>query len=66
MHSRLLSCYHFTNYSNFRSLSNLKMVSKVIEKAVAVQLRAYISTHHLDEWFQSAYKLYHKLRLLLY
>ena len=51
----------FTNFSfyNFRPISNLKMMSKVIEKAVAVQLTAYVSTHHLNEWFQSAYKLYH-------
>ena len=35
------------------------MVSKVTEKAVAVQLTAYISTYHLDEWFQSAFKPYH-------
>ena len=40
----------FMNYSNFRPISNLKMVPKVIEKSVAVQLSAYISTHRLDEW----------------
>ena len=49
----------FMIYSNFRPISNLKMVPKVIEKSVAVQLSAYISTHRLDEWFQSAYKLHH-------
>ena len=36
------------------------MVSKVIEKAVALQLTPYASTHghQLDELLQSAYKLY--------
>ena len=55
----------FTNYSNFRPITNLKMVPKVIEKAVTVQLIADISTHHLDEWFQSAYKLYHSTEIAL-
>ena len=36
------------------------MVSKVIEKAVALQLTPYASTHghQLEELLQSAYKLY--------
>ena len=41
------------------------MVSKVIEKAVAVQLIACVYTHHLNEWFQSAYKLYHSTETAL-
>ena len=41
------------SYSNYRPISDLKMVSKVTEKAVAVQLTGNISTHHLDKWFQS-------------
>ena len=55
----------FKRYSNYRPISNLKMVSKVTEKAVAVQLTAYISTHHLAEWFQSACKLYHSTEIAL-
>ena len=55
----------FMNYSNFRPISNFKMVPKVIEKSVAVQLSAYISTHRLDEWFQSAYKLHHSTETAL-
>ena len=45
--------------SNFRPISNLVMVSKVIEKAVSVQLTDPVRTHHLEEWFQSAYKIHH-------
>ena len=41
------------------------MVPKVIEKSVAVQLSAYISTHRLDEWFQSTYKLHHSTETAL-
>ena len=32
---------------------------------MAVQLSAYISTHRLDEWFQSAYKLHHSTETAL-
>ena len=46
-------------FSNFRLFSNLVMVSKVIEKAVSVQLNDHVRTHHLEEWFQSAYKIHH-------
>ena len=34
------------------------MVSKVIEKAVSVKLTDHVRTHHLEEWFQSAYKIH--------
>ena len=48
------------NLRTVRSRLNLKMVSKVTEKAVVVQLTGYISTYHLiAEWFQSAFKPYH-------
>ena len=42
----------FTNNSDCRPIFNLKVVSKVIEKAVTVQLTTYVSTQHLDEFFQ--------------
>ena len=38
-------------FLNFRPISNLVMVSKVIKKAVSVQLTDHIRTHHLEEWF---------------
>ena len=44
---------------------SLKMVSKVTEKAVVVQLTANISTHHLDKWFQLTCKLYHSTEIAL-
>ena len=53
------------SYSNYRPISDLKMVSKVTEKAVAVQLTGNISTHHLDKWFQSTCKLYHSTEIAL-
>jgi len=46
-------------FSNFRPISNLKLISKLIEKAVASQLTDYLSVKTLHESFQSAYKRYH-------
>ena len=51
--------------SNFRPISNLVMVSKVIKKAVSVQLTDHVRTHHLEEWFQSAYKIHHSTETAL-
>ena len=45
--------------ANYRPISNLKMVSKMIEKAVAVQLNNYLSANSLHEPFQSGYKPCH-------
>ena len=39
---------------NFRPISNLKFVSKLIEKAVASQLNEHILKHDLGETLQSA------------
>ena len=49
----------FEQLQNFRPISNLTFVSKLIEKAVALQLNDHILRHHLDETFQSAYKAFH-------
>ena len=45
----------FTKYESFRPISNLKFVSKLVEKAVCVQLTDYIRSNNLSETFQSAY-----------
>ena len=55
----------YEQFPNFRPISNLKMVSKVIEKMAAMQLMDHVTTHHLDEWFQSAYKLHHSTETTL-
>lgn len=49
----------FTKYESFRPISNLKFVSKLMEKAVCVQLTDYITSNNLSETFQSAYKSFH-------
>ena len=43
-------------FVNFRPVSNLKFVSKLIEKAVFLQFNTYLTTDALREPLQSAYK----------
>ncbi|XP_067030517.1 uncharacterized protein [Acropora muricata] len=51
--------------ANFRPISNLKMVSKIIEKVVAVRLNRYLEENNLNEPLQSAYKQYHSCETAL-
>ena len=44
-------------FKNFRPMSNLAFISKVIEKAVSCQLIEYIESNDLGEPLQSAYKI---------
>ena len=57
MPKRLLR-FHL-HYRNQLLTSNLKFISKLVEKSVAVQLTKHVMTNHLDEKFQSAYKEFH-------
>ena len=43
----------------------LKVVSKLVEKAVVIQLTDHVMAHHLDETFQSAYKNFHSTKTAL-
>ena len=43
-------------YANFRPISNLKFISKMIEKAVSYKLTNYLKDNDLEESLQSAYK----------
>ena len=51
--------------SNFRPISNLMFMSKLIEKVVASQLFNHISSNGLDEILQSAYKQFHSTETAL-
>ena len=52
----------FETFSNFRPISNLKFLSKVIEKVAAERLWEYVRVNGLDETLQSAYKKQQGLR----
>ena len=55
----------FKQFSNFRPISNLTLNSKIIEKAVAEQLTDHVKTYHLDEMYQSAFKVLHSTETAL-
>ena len=42
----------FEEYSYFRPISNLKFVSKIIERVVGVQVRNHVIDNDLDELLQ--------------
>ena len=44
---------------NYRPISNLTAVSKIIDKVVAVRLHEYVISNHLHQPLQSAYKPFH-------
>ena len=46
-------------YTNYRPVSNLPFVSKVVERAVVDQFGAFCQENGLEEPMQSAYKKYH-------
>ena len=54
------------DFKNFRPVSNLPFISKLIEKSVAVQLVQYIEDNNLDEKLQSAYKKLHSTETALF
>ena len=47
---------------NYRPVSNLLYISKIIEKAVAEQLKKHLVLNKLDEPFQSTYKELHSTK----
>ena len=50
---------------NYRPISNLPFISKVLEKVIAARLNEYLSTNSLFEPLQSAYKQFHSTETAL-
>ena len=53
-------------YISFRPVSNLKLLSKVIEKVVAALLLEHLAANNLEEPLQSAYKHHHSTETAYY
>ena len=53
------------DFKNYRPVSNLSFLSKLIEKVVAIQLSNYLQDNHLHETLQSAYKKFHSTETAL-
>ena len=52
-------------FKNYRPVSNLSFVSKILEKVVAGQLKSYMAENNLHEKSQSAYKAFHSTETAL-
>ena len=50
---------------NFRPVSNLPFLSKILEKVVLKRLISHLNNNNLNEVFQSAYKKYHSTETAL-
>ena len=50
---------------NYRPVSNLPFVSKIVEKAVALQISSHLEKNDLYDIFQSAYKKQHSTETAL-
>ena len=45
--------------NNFRPISNLNFVSKILENVVASRIQSHLSSNSLSSSFQSAYRIFH-------
>ena len=54
-----------SNFPNSAPVSNLKFLSKLVEKSVFVQLNNYLTVNGLHKRFQSAYKAHHSTETVL-
>ena len=50
---------------NYRSVSNLSFLSKLLEKVILEQLNNHLSTHNLLQPYQSAYRKHHSTETAL-
>lgn len=46
-------------FANYRPISNLPLISKVLEKVVAAQLQVHLKQNYLFEKFQSGFRFGH-------
>ena len=52
-------------YKNYRPVSHLFFTSKLIEKAVSLQLEHYLSQNNLLDIYKSGYRMYHSTKTAL-
>ena len=53
------------NLKNYRPVSNLSFISKIIEKVVSNRLQAHINSNKLNNSMQSAYRKFHSTETAL-
>ena len=63
---KMPSYHHYSrNLGNYRPISNLKVISKYIEKVVASRHQDYLKSNEPNESLQSAYKRFHSCETTL-
>ena len=50
---------------NYRPISNLSFLSKVIEKVISIRILGHILDNNIVDWFQSAYRAGHSCETVL-
>uniref|UniRef100_A0A1A8K0K3 Reverse transcriptase domain-containing protein n=1 Tax=Nothobranchius kuhntae TaxID=321403 RepID=A0A1A8K0K3_NOTKU len=55
----------FNDFNNFRPVSNLPFLSKILEKLVLIQLNDFINHQHVLEKFQSGFRVNHSTETAL-
>ena len=51
--------------SNFRPISNLNFISKILEKVVASRIQSHLLSNSISSSFQSAYRMFHSTETTL-
>ena len=60
----VVSCHVMSCLNNFRPISNLNFISKILEKVVASRIQSHLSSNSLSS-FQSAYRIFHSTETTL-
>lgn len=47
------------NFKNYRPVSNFPLISKVLEKVIAIRIDRHLKQNHLNDNLQSAYRKHH-------
>ena len=58
-------CLDYNDLNNYRPVSNLCFIAKILEKLVLSQVSSYLNSHNLCNTFQSAYRPGHSTETAL-